>query len=531
VADYTRQCWEWHGPQSDSSCVIDLAGSGDDYVSPGGSLYFVVAVDAGMQATHQSTDLNCELYVPPPVTPVNMTASDGLYQGMVLLRWECAADAEYYEIWRQAPSESSYSLLGTSLGPVCADQEIDSLQPYSYQMRAVNTGGMSDFCAPDTGYASSLPPVELTGENVIEGDVTGDHGQPETYLNLVCCGPVFVNTASTYETGHYRIEHLPAGTYLLYPNIGNRQYDPVCEVIEFTGSSSTEVRDFQYVMTDPHPNRVYGFFYANRPGTADDAPLPGVSLSFVGQYTENTYTETTDENGYYSCSDMEYDDYMITPTLDGYEFSPIDELVVVDVISQQQVLLFTARPVVPLAGGDGAINGTVSFAGIDPHGSTISLLGLSQTLQSLAQPETFSFASLPWGIYVVVPFHSTMEFSPPYRILELDATHPSAETTFTARARVSSLNYSGFVSRALVDVGYLGLANAEVTAEDSSSGTAFTTQPNLDGYFLLEPLPVAQYIIGPQKDGWHISNGKWVTIDATSAQKPGFYSAHWRWDD
>jgi hypothetical protein len=109
----------------------------------------------------------------PPAPPNYVLASDGAYNGKVVISWELSIDATYYKVFRSSDDIHTDEVVLTTSIP-SSPYEDDSAVPdvtYFYWVQACNSAGCSDYSLPDTGYAASAltSPSDPTGVDASDG--------------------------------------------------------------------------------------------------------------------------------------------------------------------------------------------------------------------------------------------------------------------------------------------------------------------------------------------------------------------------
>lgn len=94
-----------------------------------------------------------------PSAPLNLAASDGLYTDKILITWNSAYGAEYYELYR-ADLPSGTRLLRTTLTEnQFADTNLPVQQTFFYWVKACNADGCSPYSLLDSGFIAVETPV------------------------------------------------------------------------------------------------------------------------------------------------------------------------------------------------------------------------------------------------------------------------------------------------------------------------------------------------------------------------------------
>lgn len=166
VADYTNYTWRWFGPSELPEFPINLGEQDWSFISNLGNMYFVIAVQPGMVATHSQSTLLFGPNEPPsfPGSPTELVASDGEFTEGVALSWNAAHGAEWYRILRRVQAHqgpnggdgepgADFGFIGESVEPAYFDETAALGVIYEYKVQARNHSGMSSFSNIDSGYA------------------------------------------------------------------------------------------------------------------------------------------------------------------------------------------------------------------------------------------------------------------------------------------------------------------------------------------------------------------------------------------
>jgi hypothetical protein len=339
VANYTTMTWEWFGPADLIEYEIDLAASDDRYVTHQGNFYFVMVVHSGNVYTHvQSTlTLNGYDHPIPPGPPYHLAASDGEFSDHVAVGWQPGAGAQGYEVWRAGPSTNppgpdggdpdhgGWMLVGTPAGTHFDDFQVVPGNTYWYKARSVADGGLSDFSNIDPGFAAGGPPPPAT--HAIHGLVLNGEQQGVAGVNLYIIGPAGVQTTQTHDDGHYLIENLGPGVYIVAPHHPLHYFHPLYLIVELNADHPSAEADFQALGGDLPVHRLWGFTYGvgtptDPDGAPHDGPLGGVTLTIANTDTDTTYETTSSHDGYWNQPELPDGGYLVHPGLEGYEFDP-----------------------------------------------------------------------------------------------------------------------------------------------------------------------------------------------------------------
>ena len=161
---------------------------------------------------------------PVPAAPVGLSASTVPAFDRVRLVWQPAADAATYEVWRNTTNDSGSAIriAQNVRWAIYEDLTAASGQAFSYWIKAVNAGGMSEFSQPAFGSSSNSVAPSITtqpasqsmnvGTNVTFSVVAGGTA-PFSYQwrkgNADLAGAVAatytINSVTLADAGDYRV--------------------------------------------------------------------------------------------------------------------------------------------------------------------------------------------------------------------------------------------------------------------------------------------------------------------------------------
>lgn len=94
-----------------------------------------------------------------PAAPLNLAASDGLYTDKILVTWNSAYGAEYYELYRADLPSGARQLRTTQVDKYFEDTNLPVQQTFYYWVKACNAEGCSPFSLLDSGFTAVEAPV------------------------------------------------------------------------------------------------------------------------------------------------------------------------------------------------------------------------------------------------------------------------------------------------------------------------------------------------------------------------------------
>jgi hypothetical protein len=149
--------------------------------------------------------------------------------------------------------------------------------------------------------------------------------------------------------------------------------------------------------------RERGTFYAISGVVTPAAGGSGATVSLAGVASAIT---TADDSGNYSFGGLANGRYAITPSKNGYSFSPASQVVTINGADVTDVN-FTATPVHPTY----SISGTISPASAGAE-ATITLSGAVLLMTVADASGNYSFTGLSNGLYTVKPTKKKATFVP-----------------------------------------------------------------------------------------------------------------------
>ena len=127
--------------------VTDLSFTDDADIVPDKIYYYkITSVNAAGRPGPYSDIISGEAKQEVPGVPTNVTASDGTYGEKVMLTWTASEYAAYYEIYRADAELGEYVLIADEVTDIeYADRSLSDGDPKFYKVKAVSSGGPSDF--------------------------------------------------------------------------------------------------------------------------------------------------------------------------------------------------------------------------------------------------------------------------------------------------------------------------------------------------------------------------------------------------
>jgi hypothetical protein len=342
-------------------------------------------------------------------------------------------------------------------------------------------GWLAGFLA--VGLAACGGGAQPPSTHAISGTVSGAPGA------TVTLGGAATRTTTVDANGGYTFAALADGAYVVTPEKAAHGFTPTSRPVVLSGADRAGI-DFQGTA-----NPTFGLSGAIRLG---GAPLAGVGVAVTRGGVAVGSPAVTDATGAFAFTGLAPGDYVLTPALPGYDFSPPS--LEVTVAGASQVGLDFA------AAGNLRIEGTIG--GLVAGGDTVTLTGPIDGSVVTDGQGGYAFTGLVPGAYLLVPSGAGRLFTPAQLAVTLTAASATAQD-FTAAA-VPTYTVAGAVAgnHWRVQIGI------PVTLSGPRSRTTLT---DANGAFSFTDLPEGDYAISASYAGWDI-------FDAATGQPA--WSAH-----
>ncbi len=266
------------------------------------------------------------------------------------------------------------------------------------------------------------------------------------------------DTTTTGADGAYLFSGLVAGDYMIAPTKIGFIFDPESRPVH-VGPDQTGIDFTAYPVY-----KISGLVLDNLGN-----PLAGVTVSAGGQ------TAVTAGDGTYTITGLLAGQYLVTPSLVGYLFSPVSRTV--DLPPNRNAVNFSASPVY-------TISGTVSFApGVPLPGVTITVNPGGFTAIT-GGDGSYAVPGLLSGSYTILPGLAEYTFTPPERVVHLGPDAPNQD--FTAAPVVYT------ISGTILDTSSNPLPGVTVSAGEGHSAVT-----NNLGQYILVDLLAGDYLVTP----------------------------------
>jgi hypothetical protein len=245
---------------------------------------------------------------------------------------------------------------------------------------------------------------------VISGMVSGAAGQSVT----VTLGGSATRTATTGASGHYAFAGLVDGSYTVTPSLEGYTFNPPNRSVTVNGADVGE-QDF----AASAPTHAIS-------GTVAGAVSQGVAVTLSGASSAST---TTNGVGYYAFTGLADGDYIVTPSLEGYEFNPPNRSVTVSGADVDEQDFAASVP-------SHTISGTV--AGAVSQGVAVTLSGASSASTTTNGAGYYAFTGLANGDYTVTPSLAGYAFYPASRPVTVSGQDRGGQDFFGATSTCPS---------------------------------------------------------------------------------------------
>jgi len=333
--------------------------------------------------------------------------------------------------------------------------------------------------------------ANITGQN-FTGTATGVrlHGRVATSAGIAIPNVSVSRTGSatpvlTNGAGYYVFNGVTPGTYTVTPSLTGYTFTPASKSITVAGSDVVNQNFIGASGPPPAPTYQLHGRVANTSGVG----LAGVSVSRTGSATPIL----TNGAGYYSFTGVPAGTYTVTPSLNGFTFSPPTRSVTITNANSvnNNFIGASGPPPAPTYQLHGRI---ATSAGVGIAGVSVARTG-SATPVVTNGAGYYSFTGVVNGTYTVTPTLSGYTFTPATRSVTVadansvnnnfvGAQGPPPAPTYRLHGRVATSNG-------------VGLAGVSVTR----TGSATPVVTNGAGYYQFNGVPNGTYTVTPSLSG------------------------------
>jgi fibronectin type 3 domain-containing protein len=255
----------------------------------------------------------------PPLAPMDVSASDGLFRDKILIEWSPSPNADGYMVYRANSENGDFDHIDTTYSTAYEDYPYD-YETYYYKIQAFNDGGNSPFSQVDGGYARSIDAP--TGIWATDGDYRGKivvHWEKQTKADGY---QVYRSTSAT--VGYNKIADIPLNSTTSYDDtdVGDGTYYYKLKAYDSYGQSDYSEYDSGYMESLPVPTNL----------TASDRLYRDrVELSWdsVAEADDYKVYRSTSQIGTYTligtASMNSYDDYPSDTSIYYYKVTSSDQ--------------------------------------------------------------------------------------------------------------------------------------------------------------------------------------------------------------
>ncbi len=348
---------------------------------------------------------------------------------------------------------------------------------FSIAVAACGGGGGGGTSATGGGGGGNVPPTTGTQQGTFSISGTAPSG-----ATLTLSGQA---TASVQTTagGTYSFVNLAPGSYTVTPSLSGNTFSPISTAVTI---SNGDVAGINFAAI---PNAIPTYSIS---GTAN----AGTTLNMTGQASASTVAGA---NGIYTFTNVASGNYLITPVLTGYSFTPASHAVTVNGANVSGVIFAATTNPAP----------TYSVSGTTRAGTTLNLSGQTTVNTTSDLSGNYSFIGLANGSYTVTPALMGYSFAPTSHAVIVNGANVSG-ITFTATANPApTYSISGNVS---------GAVSSGVTIS-LSPGSA-STVTDASGNYVFSSVAQGNYTVTPSLAG-HTFTPASASVSVSAANVPG----------
>ena len=334
------------------------------------------------------------------------------------------------------------------------------------------TPSLGGYTFSPTGTAVTINSSNVTGTNFTSTAVVATTYSISGTVSGAVAGGVKITlsgagtgTTTTAANGSYTFGSLAPGSYTVTPTLSGYTFSPTSTAVTISSSNVTGTNFTSSAVVAP--THSIG-------GTVSGAVASGVTITLSGA---GTGTTTTAANGTYSFSGLAAGNYTLTPSLNGYTFSPTSLTVALGTANVTGENFTSSAVVVPTY----SIAGTVSGAWVS--GVTVTLSGAGSAATSTDASGNYSFTGLAAGSYTVTPTLSGYTFSPPSAAVTVSTANVTGEN-FSDSANAAGngvYTISGNLSYAGSKTGLVNVMVYQACSNCSGQSPLYGTAVSLSG--------------------------------------------------
>jgi hypothetical protein len=334
--------------------------------------------------------------------------------------------------------------------------------------------------------------------NSITGNVTYNGNRLPGITMVLSSSGIIASTVTTDTNGEYTFPDLPSDTYTVKPSKTGYTFNPEDRSVVFDGRIRTGI------------NFDVQLYSISGTVTYNDIGLPGIEMSLSGAATASAMT---DSFGNYTFAYLLNGDYTVTPSREGYSFSPENTRITITGADQGEINFITT-----MSDSTYSITGTVTSNGAGLPGITmvLSSSGIISGIATTNARGDYAFSNLTSETYTVTPSKTGYAFFPENRAMTVTGTDLSAGD-FTAAPPDSTHSISG-----TVNYSGEGLANVTMRLSGAASAEVMTDKY---GSYAFSNLPNGNYTISPRKAPYAFSDLS-VTVSGDDQTRKNIVAAY-----
>ena len=253
----------------------------------------------------------------------NLVASDGEFEGYVLVTWDYEFEGAGFDVYRRQEGEGfEWDVIGETLSHAYEDDTAALGVHYIYKVVAWLDGEPSEPSNQDVGWAAE---GGEPGTGSISILVENGEGDPLSGIGVVLYGNEALEDTSTGEDGWAVFDGLEYGIFLVVPVAADRVFEPAYVLVGLSAEQPDADLTFTASLSSAPLHRLRGVAYTFTGDPVEGSrwqPLANVRMRITLIGLEEHWDVYTDENGYYEQLDLPAGSYTIIPLLEGYTFSP-----------------------------------------------------------------------------------------------------------------------------------------------------------------------------------------------------------------
>src|SRR5271165_1674997 len=269
--------------------------------------------------------------------------------------------------------------------------------------------GCAGFSSSTASPAKTVPAASVSISGTISPTANG------TATTVKLSGAASASTVAD-SSGHYTFSGLSSGAYLVTPSKNQFTFIPASHRMT-VGESDVVGVNFSV-----SPFRPTGLTISGRISPAAYGSSAKVFLSGPG----GSAATTADTQGNFSFSDLSGGEYAVTPSKNGFTFSPVSQHVALSAANLTGVN-FSASQVGSTT--TYSITGTINPAG-NGSGAFVTLGGAGSGTTIADSSGNYVFSGLSSGTYTVTPSKGAFQFN------------PSSQSATVSGANVAGVNFS-----------------------------------------------------------------------------------------